>query len=274
MHGLGNDFVVVDNSRQSIVLSPEQIRHIAKRRYGVGCDQLLLVEVPRAPQADLTMRIFNADGAEVEQCGNGARCIAVFARDQGLVNTDEIIMETAGGFIRSRLEADGQVSTEMGAPCLEPAKIPFLAEERAPSYALSIGTDGILQPEISIGAVSMGNPHAVLRVDDVETAPVVVLGARIQAHASFPEGVNVGFMEVVGPNHIRLRVYERGAGETLACGTGACAAVVVGREQALLDESVDVELPGGFLRISWDGEDGPVWMTGPATRVFEGYIEV
>jgi diaminopimelate epimerase len=267
MHGLGNDFVVIDAIHQAVELSPAQVRHIANRHFGVGCDQLLLVEAPRSPDTQFHYRIFNADGGEVEQCGNGARCFARFVRDQGLTDDDVIDVGTAKGPIRLFIEPDGQVRVNMGAPHLAPAAIPFDAPAQAPTYPLQVGGQ-----TLEISAVSMGNPHAVLLVEDVASAPVPTLGPLIEAHPRFPRRVNAGFMAMLGRDRIALRVYERGAGETLACGTGACAAVVAGRIRGLLDERVRVQLPGGELVISWRGDDQPVWMTGPATRVFEGKL--
>jgi len=269
MHGLGNDFVVVDAIAQQVELSTAQVRLLADRRRGVGCDQVLLVERPTQPGAEFRYRIFNADGGEVEQCGNGARCFARFVRDKGLTASDRIAVQTHAGLIELRLEPDGQVTVDMGAPRLEPADIPFQAPARAVTYPLEV--EG---RSVEISAVSMGNPHAVLRVDSVATAPVAELGPRIEHHPRFPRRVNVGFMEVVDADHIRLRVFERGAGETLACGTGACAAVVAGRLRGLLAEKVSVSLPGGDLMVSWQSEGTPVLMTGPATCVFEGRIQL
>jgi diaminopimelate epimerase len=267
MHGLGNDFVVVDAIRQAVSLAPDQVRFLADRRFGVGCDQVLLVEPARLPGTAFHYRIFNADGSEVEQCGNGARCFARFVRDEGLSADDVIAVGTARGPITLHLEPDGQVRVDMGAPRLDPADLPFDAPARAPTYPIEV--DG---ERLEIGAVSMGNPHAVLLVDDVATAPVDRLGPRLESHPRFPRRVNVGFMAVRGRDRIDLRVYERGSGETLACGTGACAAVVSGRLRGLLDERVSVRLPGGELRVSWQGGDAPVWMTGPAVKVFEGTV--
>ena len=269
MHGLGNDFVVINGIAQAVDLTPEQIRFLANRRLGVGCDQVLLVQSSPGPQADFRYRIFNADGNEVEQCGNGARCFARFVREEGLTDKTEIPVLTAAGRIVLKVRPDEQVTVDMGPPHLEPVEIPFDAPAKAIAYLLEV--DGETH---EIAAVSMGNPHAVLRVDNVQTAPVARLGPQIEAHPRFPRHVNVGFMEVVGPGQIRLRVYERGAGETLACGTGACAAVVAGRIQGLLDETVAVDLPGGRLVISWPGDGAPVLMTGPATTVFRGEIEL
>ncbi len=267
MHGLGNDFVVIDAIRQAVEITPERARFIADRRFGIGCDQILLVEPARLAGTDFHYRIFNADGSEVEQCGNGARCFAAFVRQQGLTDKDVIDVGTAKGPIRLFIEPDGQVRVDMGPPLLDPAEIPFEAPAQAASYPLSV--DG---RTLEVGAVSMGNPHAVLLVDDVTTAPVETLGPLLESHPRFPQRVNVGFMAVRDRGHVDLRVYERGAGETLACGTGACAAVVSGRLRGLLDETVEVHLPGGNLVISWPGPDQPVWMTGPATHVFDGNI--
>jgi len=269
MHGLGNDFVVFDAINQDVSLSPEQVRLIAHRRFGVGCDQLLLVERPRTAEAEFRYRIYNADGGEVEQCGNGARCFARFVIDKGLTRSSEIAVETNTGLIVLQLEADGQVTVNMGVPRLDPQSLPFQAEQRANLYPIDV--DG---QSLSIAAVSMGNPHAVLRVEDISTAPVDRLGPRLESHPRFPRRVNVGFMQVLAKDAINLRVYERGAGETLACGTGACAAVVAGRLQGWLDQQVKVSLPGGELVIRWQGGDNPVYMTGPATHVFEGQIEL
>jgi len=269
MHGLGNDFVVIDAVSQSISLTPEQIRLLADRHFGIGCDQVLLVERPRSSAADFRYRIFNADGGEVEQCGNGARCFIRFVREHGLIDKNEITVETAGGIIRPRIETDGRVTVNMGAPRFAPQEIPFTADTAALRYELALAGK-----TVTIGAVSMGNPHAVMQVGDVRSAPVAELGPLIENHPRFPKRVNAGFMEVVAPDRIRLRVYERGAGETLACGTGACAAVAIGRRWGLLEETVNVELPGGNLTVRWQGDDNPVWMTGPAVRVFEGRIEL
>ena len=268
MHGLGNDFVVIDRIRQTVEIGPDEVRFLANRRLGVGCDQVLLVEPATRPDAAFRYRIFNADGNEVEQCGNGARCVARFVRDEGLTGRDEIPVETAAGLIVLRLRTDGQVTVDMGPPRLDPIDIPFVADSQALGYPLEVEGE-----VFEIGAVSMGNPHAVIVVPDVDTAPVARLGPAIEFHPRFPHRVNVGFMQIVAPDHIRLRVHERGAGETLACGTGACAAVVAGRIQGHLAETVNVDLPGGRLVISWPGGGAPVMMTGPATRVFTGTIE-
>jgi diaminopimelate epimerase len=269
MHGLGNDFVVIDAVRQSVALSPAQVRAIADRHFGVGCDQLLIVEAPTRDDADFRYRIFNADGGEVEQCGNGARCFVRFVRDQGLTAKRELRVETAAGIIAPRLEGDGQVSVDMGLPRFAPADIPFVGDSDAVVQPLAIGDH-----DIDISLVSMGNPHAVQVVADVDTAPVERDGPQIEGHPRFPRRVNAGFMEVVDRHAIRLRVFERGAGETLACGSGACAAVVAGIRRGLLDSPVRVSTRGGELSIAWAGAGQPVAMTGPAVTVFEGDIEI
>ena len=269
MHGLGNDFVVIDGINQTVALNSEQIRLLADRRFGVGCDQVLLVEAAEPAEVDFRYRIFNPDGGEVEQCGNGARCLARFVRDQGLTDHDDLCIETLGGRLQLHIQPDGRVAVDMGRPRLEPAEVPFFATERAPRYL--IAADGV---DLEIGVVSMGNPHAVLRVDDIDQAPVAHLGPLLERHGRFPQRANVGFMQIVAPDYIRLRVFERGAGETLACGSGACAAVVAGRLWGRLWPNVRVELPGGELSIHWAGEGESVIMTGPATTVFEGWIEL
>ena len=269
MHGLGNDFVVINAIEQQVDLTAEQVRQLADRRFGVGCDQLLLVEPARRDDVDFTYRIFNADGGEVEQCGNGARCIARFVRDKQLSQANPLRVETAAGIIELTIEEDGQVTVDMGQPVFVPAEVPFQAEVMATSYAIEV--DG---QQHWVGVVSMGNPHAVMQVEDIDSAPVATLGPLIESHPRFPQRVNAGFMQVLDKQHIRLRVYERGAGETLACGTGACAAVVVGRQQGLLGDKVEVALPGGTLHIQWGGPGQSVMMTGPATTVFEGTIQL
>ncbi len=250
-------------------LTPERVRFLADRHFGIGCDQLLVVEAPTQPGVDFRYRIFNADGGEVEQCGNGARCFVRFVHDQGLTDKTRIRVETQSGLIEPRLEADGQVTVDMGAPRFEPEDIPFISDSDAVVQALSLGDVQVL-----ITALSMGNPHAVQVVADVDTAPVTSLGPAIETHARFPARVNAGFMQVVDEHHIRLRVWERGAGETLACGTGACAAVVAGIQRELLVSPVQVDTRGGSLRIAWDGPGKPVLMTGPAVTVFEAEIEL
>ena len=269
MQGLGNDFVVIDAIRQKVHLTPEKIRFLADRHFGVGCDQVLLVESAHQAHADFRYRIFNADGSEVAQCGNGARCFARFVRDQGLSEKDEIQVDTDAGRLVLRHSDADQITVNMGVPRHAPAEIPLEAEEERYRYPIEI--DGRTW---SFGAVSMGNPHAVLLVDDVDFAPVDSLGPRLESHAVFPERVNVGFMQVMDAHNARLRVFERGSGETLACGSGACAAVVVGIEQGLLLSPVKVELPGGTLSIAWQGRGFPVFMTGPAVKVFEGAIDL
>lgn len=269
MHGLGNDFVVLDATRQPLSLTPTALSRIADRHFGVGCDQILLVEPPRAPGTDFFYRIFNADGGEVEQCGNGARCFVHYVREHGLTQKSEIRVGTRAGIISPRLESDGQVTVDMGAPLFEPVEIPFLAQERALTYILEV--DG---KSITISALSMGNPHAVQVAADVEAAPVTIEGPRIEAHPRFPQRANAGYMEVVDRHRIRLRVYERGAGETLACGTGACAAAVAGIQRGLLDTPVRVTTRGGDLRIHWAGEGRSVEMTGPAATVYEGELDL
>lgn len=269
MQGLGNDFVVIDAIRQKVHMTPEKIRFLADRHFGVGCDQVLLVESAHQAHADFRYRIFNADGSEVAQCGNGARCFARFVRDQGLSEKDEIQVDTDAGRLVLRHSDADQITVNMGVPRHAPAEIPLQAEEERYRYPIEI--DGRTW---SFGAVSMGNPHAVLLVDDVDFAPVDVLGPRLESHAVFPERVNVGFMQVMDAHNARLRVFERGSGETLACGSGACAAVVVGIEQGLLLSPVKVELPGGTLSIAWQGRGFPVFMTGPAVKVFEGAIDL
>ena len=267
MHGAGNDFVVLDGVRQHIELSPEQLRLLADRHFGVGCDQILLVEKAQHEDADFRYRIFNADGGEVEQCGNGARCFARFVYDRQLTPKREITVETQSGLIRPRLEDDGRVTVDMGAPIFDAALIPFDGGSGAVSEPLEAAGE-----MLEISALSMGNPHAVQVVTDVEHAPVERLGPLIEHHPRFPKRVNAGFMQVMDRQHIRLRVYERGSGETLSCGTGACAAAVSGIRRGLLDSPVNVATRGGALTIAWDGEGKPVLMTGPAITVFEGEI--
>src|SRR6185437_7514812 len=268
MHGLGNDFVVIDGVNQSLSLSSTQLHYLADRHFGIGCDQILLIE-PAEGEVDFRYRIFNADGGEVEQCGNGARCFGRYVYDRGMTTKKEIRVETLGGLIIPRLEANGDVTVNMGIPKFEPQEIPFIAEKRARIYSLDIDNR-----QVKIGAVSMGNPHAVQQVLDVNHAPVLTEGPLIEGHPRFPQRVNVGYMEVMDRGHIRLRVYERGVGETLACGTGACAAVVTGIEQGLLEPTVKVSFLGGDVVIHWEGGDEPVWMTGPAVAVFDGEIDL
>ena len=269
MHGAGNDFVVIDGIRQSVALSPEQIRLLADRHFGVGCDQLLLVEKSRRDDADFRYRIFNADGGEVEQCGNGARCFVRFVHEKKLTGKKEIVVETKSGLISPRLEDDGRITVNMGAPIFAPARIPFTSDSDAVMQPLDIAGQ-----TVQITAVSMGNPHAVQVVEDVENAPVANQGPLIEHHARFPQRVNAGFMQILDREHIKLRVYERGTGETLSCGTGACAAVVAGIRLGLLDDTVHVATRGGALTIHWAGAQTPVLLTGPAVTVFEGEINL
>ncbi len=269
MHGLGNDFVVLDLLSQPLKLRPQHIQRLADRRFGVGCDQVLVVEAPNNPDVDFRYRIYNADGSEVGQCGNGARCFARFVRYRKLTNKRRITVETASGIMELRLHDQNQVEVYMGVPELEPARVPIKAASRAASYTLQVGDE-----TLQIGAVSVGNPHAVLRVDDVDGDSLERLGALIEAHSDFPERANAGFMQVVDENTIRLRVFERGVGETLACGSGACAAVVHGILRGWLKQAVTVSLPGGKLSVSWGGEGQQVIMTGPTASVFEGTIRL
>jgi len=269
MHGTGNDFVVIDLISQRYTLRARDVRLLADRHFGVGCDQVLVVEAPRSPHVDFRYRIFNADGSEVEQCGNGARCFARFVREKKLTTRKVISVETAAGVITLKVRPNHDVEVTMGVPEFEPGKIPFRAPARASSYALQVG-----DTTLDIGAVSMGNPHAVLRVDDTSRADVETLGPLIEAHADFPRRVNAGFMEVVSEREIKLRVFERGVGETLACGTGACAAVVYGIVRGWLRDAVTVALPGGKLSVTWAGEGQPVTMTGPTAIVFDGTIKI
>lgn len=267
MQGAGNDFVVIDAINQQIDFSPEQIRSLAHRQFGIGFDQLLLVETSNI--ADFKYRIFNADGGEVSQCGNGARCFVRFVVDQGLTNKAEIRVETASGVITPKLESDGQVTVNMGAPRFELDEIPFIADNVANTYTLEVNVQ-----RVEIAALSMGNPHAVQIVKDVDTAPVLAMGSEIEHHPLFPERVNAGFMQILNPHEIKLRVYERGSGETLACGTGACAAVVAGIQQGRLQSPVRVHARGGELNIAWQGGEAPVMMTGPAVTVFTGSVTI
>ncbi len=269
MHGLGNDFVVLDGIRQQVSLTPAQLRFLADRNFGIGCDQILLVEKPSQPGVDFRYRIFNADGSEVEQCGNGARCFVRFVHDVGLTDKREIRVETQTGIIGPRLEEDGNVTVDMGIPRFLPNEIPFLHDDDVVIYSLDVADETL---EISV--VSMGNPHAVQVVDSVDRAPVAEHGPLIENHQRFPQRVNAGFMQIVDRHSIKLRVYERGSGETLACGTGACAAVVTGIRRGLLDSPVRVTTRGGDLTIAWGGSGQPVLMTGPAVTVFSGEIEL
>lgn len=269
MHGLGNDFMVLDNVTQNVYLSNEQIRKLADRNFGIGFDQLLVVEPPYDPDLDFHYRIYNADGSEVSQCGNGARCFARFVKMKGLTNKNKIRVSTDSGKMTLFIERDGNITVSMPVPQTEPNKIPFTAQKEEATYILRCEDETVL-----CGTASMGNPHCVLTVDSVADAPVETLGAALERHERFPEGANIGFMEVVSPEFIKLRVYERGAAETLACGSGACAAVVVGQIQKKLAKQVTVELPGGKLRIFWKGPGNPVKMTGPAEHVYDGQIQI
>jgi len=267
MHGLGNDFVVIDNVTQNVYLSKEKIQQLADRHFGIGFDQLLLVEPPYDPDQDFHYRIFNADGSEVSQCGNGARCFARFVKNKGLINRNKIVVSTKSGKITLYIEKDGQVTVNMGVPLFEPAMIPLRAQKQEKIYLIRHE-----EQTFFCGAVSMGNPHCVLEVPNVDTANVAEVGALLTVHDRFPEKVNVGFMQILSPSHIRLRVYERGVGETLACGTGACAAVAIGQIQGKLEQDVRVDLPGGSLRIRWQGENASLKMTGPAEHIYDGQL--
>lgn len=269
MHGLGNDFVVVDAITQNIYFSPELIKRLADRNRGIGFDQMLVVEPPYDPEQDFHYRIFNADGSEVAQCGNGARCFARFVTLKGLTNKKDISVSTQKGKMLLSVLEDNKVRVNMGEPIWEPAKIPFTANKFEKNYILRTALQTLL-----CGAVSMGNPHCVVQVEDIQQANVAQLGPLLENHERFPERVNVGFMQVVNPAHIKLRVYERGAGETQACGSGACAAVAVGIMQGLLDNAVQVDLPGGSLVIEWAGVGSPLFMTGEATHVYDGVIKL
>jgi len=269
MQGLGNDFVVIDATRQPFRPSPAQSRRLADRRYGVGCDQILVIEPPGAAGADFDYRIYNSDGSESGQCLNGARCVARFIAERGLSGKDRFRLRTKTAQIELQLLADGAVRVDAGVPRLEPAQVPFTAPARALRYTVTLEDGAMLE----LGAASMGNPHAVIEVPDVEAAPVEAIGRALQNHPAFPDRVNVGFLQVVDSGHAKLRVYERGAGETLACGSGACAALVIGRLWGRLGESVAMQLRGGTLQMEWAGEGRPVYMTGPAATVFRGDLE-
>lgn len=269
MHGLGNDFIVIDGVTEPFEPTVEQVKQLGHRNFGIGFDQLLLVEPPRSEGCDFRYRIWNADGGEVEQCGNGARCFARFVQDKGLTDKEEVVVETASGVITLKIQPNGWVTVNMGAPILQPEAIPFVADEEAATYPLEVDEETLL-----VGAVSMGNPHVVVTVDTLNDQVVEQLGPKLESHPRFPQRVNAGFMEVVNRSEIKLRVYERGAGETLACGTGTCAAVVAGILQGKLDHEVKATLLGGELSIRWEGGDAPVMMTGPAESVFEGVVEL
>lgn len=269
MHGLGNDFMVLDLISQHAHIQPKHVRLWGDRKTGVGFDQLLIVETPSTPDVDFRYRIFNADGSEVEQCGNGARCFARFVFDKRLTVKKQIRVETRGGIIELLLKGDGQVRVDMGAPRLQAAEIPFIAETETLSHAVQVEGE-----TVELAVVSMGNPHGVLRVADVDQAPVLTLGPKLECHPRFPQKANIGFLQIIDAQRARLRVWERGVGETRACGTGACAAAVAGIRQGWLKSPVSIELPGGLLNIEWDGVGQPVLMTGPATRVYEGQVRV
>jgi diaminopimelate epimerase len=267
MHGLGNDFMVIDQITQNVQISSEQVARLADRHRGIGFDQLLIVSPPSSPDVDFRYRIFNADGSEVEQCGNGARCFARFVREKRLTNKHRIVVETLSGIIELRVNEKEEITVDMGAPIFDPVRIPLLADQPRDPYVFDV--DG---QAVELGCVSMGNPHGVLIVDNVDTAPVENLGPALEKHTNFPKRANIGFMQIVDRQRVRLRVFERGAGETQACGTGACAAAVIALRRNLVDSPVTVQLPGGTLSIQWQGEGQPVLMTGPATTVFEGTI--
>jgi diaminopimelate epimerase len=269
MHGLGNDFIVFDSRGPGELPSPMTLRRLADRRTGIGFDQALVLEPPRRDGADVYYRIFNADGSEVEQCGNGARCIARLVATRSARQDQPLLMDSPGGTVEARLRRDGLVSVAMGVPDFAPASLPFLADREEPSYRIDLPGG-----PVDFGAVSIGNPHAVIRVRSVDDAPVDSVGPAMENHARFPRRVNVGFLEIVAPDHVRLRVFERGVGETQACGTGACAAVAVARRHGPLAEEVRVDLPGGRLTVQWPGPGQPIWLTGPAETAFEGNVDV
>ena len=269
MHGLGNDFIVFDAARPDEVPSAPELRRLADRRTGIGFDQALVLEPPRRAGTDVYYRIFNADGSEVEQCGNGARCIARLVASRATVRDRPLVMDSPGGIVNARLRPDGLVSVAMGVPDFDPRSLPFEAAAEAPSYRLELPGG-----PVEFGAVSIGNPHAVIRVRSTSDAPVDTVGPAVENHPRFPRRVNVGFLEIVAPDHVRLRVFERGAGETRACGTGACAAVAVGRRHGPLAEEVRVDVPGGRLIVQWPGPGEPIWLTGPAETAFEGHVDI
>ena len=269
MHGIGNDFVLVDNLSKRLELGVDQVRLLADRRRGIGCDQLLVVEPPRDADADFRAIIYNQDGSESGQCGNGLRCLAAYLRDSGAATGEQVAIEAGDGMVKARLTNGSLVSVNMGTPTFEPTEIPFVAESRSSAYRLPLGGE-----TLELGAVSIGNPHAVIRVEDCAAVDIETRGPAVQALDAFPEGVNVGFLQVEGEDRVRLRVYERGVGETLACGSGACAAVAVGRDRGWLGPRVTVSLPGGELGIEWAGDGEPVWMSGPTALVFEGEFQL
>jgi diaminopimelate epimerase len=270
MHGLGNDFVVIDMITQRLRLTTDQIRALADRHFGVGFDQLLMVEAPTDPEVDFGYRIFNADGSEVSQCGNGARCFARFVRERRLTQKTHLRVQTASGIIELKIDSNDWVTVNMGQPRFSPEMIPFIAEQDVLDYTVNL-KDG---SAVTLSVANMGNPHAVLRVDNVDTAAVEKIGAELERHERFPERVNVGFLQVVSSQQARLRVFERGSGETLACGTGACAAAVTGIRHGWLQSPVTITLPGGDLEITWAGEGHAVFMRGPTAKVFDGYIRL
>lgn len=269
MHGLGNDFIVIDNVTQNVFFSKDKIQKLADRNFGIGFDQMLLVEPPYDPEQDFHYRIFNADGTEVSQCGNGARCFAKFVKIKGLTNRNKVVVSTKAGKMILYLEKDGQVTVNMGKPIFEPSKIPLKANKEEGVYLVRADDQTFM-----LGSVSMGNPHCVLEVNDVQSADVARIGPLLEKHERFPEGVNVGFMQIINDSHIKLRVFERGAGETLACGSGACAAVVIGQIQGKLSKDVQVDLPGGSLQVRWQGRDNVLKMTGPAEHIFDGTLVI
>jgi diaminopimelate epimerase len=270
MHGLGNDFAIFDATETPFDPDRQTIRRLADRHYGIGCDQVLVLDPPRHADSAASYRVYNASGEAAEQCGNGARCLARLVATRWLDSRPHVLrLDSPAGSVHARLEADDQIAVQMAVPSFEPDSIPFLATARERSYEVAVAGE-----RVTLGAVSMGNPHAVLRVDSMDDATVERIGRALQSSPQFPAGVNVGFMQVLSPVRVRLRVYERGAGETLACGTGACAAVAVGRDQSLLEEKVEVHLRGGRLMVSWTGAGQPVWMSGPAEQVFEGYVDL
>jgi diaminopimelate epimerase len=269
MHGLGNDFIILNLPADAGLPSAAQWRALSDRHGGIGFDQALVLLPPRRADSDVFYRVFNADGSEVEQCGNGARCVAALLHKRGRGNGDTLTMDSVGGLLHARVLADGRVSVDMGVPNFDPASLPFDASAPSASYSITVAGENI-----EIGAVSLGNPHAVIRVEAVESAPVELIGRALQANPHFPRQVNVGFMQITHAGQIRLRVFERGVGETLACGTGACAAVAVGRSLGLLGAEVEVRVPGGTLSVHWQGPGQPIWLTGPATEAFEGRVEI
>ncbi len=269
MQGLGNDFIVLDGITQKLNISAQQARRLADRKHGVGCDQILMVEAPRQPGFDFGFRIFNADGGEVEQCGNGARCFAIFVRDRGLTDKNEIRVQTRGSCMTLCVQPDNTVMVDMGVPVFEPASIPFIAGKQKDFYQIELNGD-----TVNVTVLSLGNPHAVQIVDDIDAAPLSEQGPKIESHQRFPNRVNAGFVQIVDRHRARVRVYERGVGETLACGSGACAAVIAGKTSGLLDDQVEVSLRGGDLSVRWAGPGQPVFMTGAANKVFEGEIDL